>query len=95
MVQLEDLGLCGRGEGGAFVADGKTAPGGSIPINTGGGSLSSYYMWGMTPLSEGIIQARGEAEDRQVKEKPMVLVTTEGGQPWAYGAVTILSAEKP
>jgi acetyl-CoA acetyltransferase len=95
MIQLEDLGLCGRGEGGAFVEDGKTAPGGSIPVNTGGGSLSSYYMWGMTPLSEGIIQARGEAEDRQVKEKPMVLVTTEGGQPWAYGAVTILSAEKP
>src|ERR1700754_2668100 len=53
LVTLEDYGFCDKGEGGAFVADGKLAPGGSLPCNTGGGQLSSYYMWGFTPLAEG------------------------------------------
>jgi len=61
---LEDYGFCKKGEGGPFVEDGKLGPGGSLPTNTGGGSLSSYYMWGMTPLSEGVIQARGNAGDQ-------------------------------
>ena len=29
-------------------------------------SSPSYYMWGFTPLSEGVIQARGQAGERQV-----------------------------
>jgi acetyl-CoA acetyltransferase len=79
MIQLEDLGLCEKGEGGPFVADGKTAPGGSLPMNTGGGMLSGYYMWGMTPLSEGVLQARGTAGERQVDKHNTVLVTGNGG----------------
>ena len=43
-------------------------PGGALPTNTGGGQLSAYYMWGMTPLSEGVIQARGQGGERQVDE---------------------------
>ena len=61
LVTLEDYGFCAKGEGGAFVEDGKLGPGGSLPTNTGGGQLSSFYMWGFTPLSEGVIQARGQA----------------------------------
>jgi len=64
LVTLEDYGFCKKGEGGAFVEDGKLGPGGSLPTNTGGGELSGYYMWGMTPLSEGIIQARGQGGER-------------------------------
>lgn len=79
LVTAEDYGLCKKGEGGEFFASGTTAPGGSLPINTGGGQLSSYYMWGMTPLSEGIIQARGEGGARQVERHDMVLVTGNGG----------------
>ena len=37
---LEELGFCERGEGGAFVAGGRLAPGGDFPINTSGGGLS-------------------------------------------------------
>jgi acetyl-CoA acetyltransferase len=79
MIQLEDLGFCAKGEGGPFVADGKTGPGGSLPMNTGGGMLSGYYMWGMTPLSEGVLQARGTAGERQVPKHEVVLVTGNGG----------------
>ena len=79
MVTLEDYGFCGKGEGGPFVEDGKLGPGGSLPTNTGGGELSAYYMWGMTPLSEGVIQARGTGGERQQVKNDLVLVTGNGG----------------
>lgn len=79
LVQLEDYGFCKKGEGGAFVADGRTAPGGSLPVNTGGGQLSSFYMWGMTPISEAILQLRGEAGQRQVPGAELALVSGNGG----------------
>lgn len=76
---LEDYGFCKRGEGGPFVEDGKLGPGGSLPTNTGGGQLSSFYMWGMTPISEAVIQARGEGGERQVARRDLVLVSGNGG----------------
>ena len=79
LVTLEDYGFCPKGEGGPFVADGKLGPGGSLPTNTGGGQLSGYYMWGMTPLSEGVIQARGQGGERQAPKYDVVLVTGNGG----------------
>ncbi len=79
LVTLEDYGFCAKGEGGPFVADGKLGPGGALPTNTGGGQLSAFYMWGMTPLSEGVIQARGQGGDRQVEKHDVVLVTGNGG----------------
>src|SRR5436305_13073414 len=33
---LEDLGFCAKGEGGSFVSGGRTAPAGSLPVNTHG-----------------------------------------------------------
>lgn len=92
MVTLEDYGLCAKGEGGPFVEDGKLGPGGSLPTNTGGGELSSFYLWGMTPLSEGVIQARGSGGERQVEKHDLVLVTGNGGL-LDYHASLILSPE--
>jgi acetyl-CoA acetyltransferase/uncharacterized OB-fold protein len=79
LVTLEDYGFCAKGEGGPFVASGALAPGGSLPLNTGGGHLSGYYMWGFTPLSEAIIQARGDGGDRQSPDTDMILVSGNGG----------------
>lgn len=79
IVSLEDYGFCEKGEGGHYVASGVLRPGGALPTNTGGGQLSSYYMWGMTPLSEGILQARGTAGERQVAKHDVVLVSGNGG----------------
>ena len=79
LVTLEDYGFCKKGEGGPFVADGKTGPGGSIPVNTGGGQLSSFYMWGMTPIAEAIVQTRGEGGRRQVPKHDVGLVSGNGG----------------
>ena len=79
LVSLEDYGFCGKGEGGAFVSSGAIGPEGSLKLNTGGGQLSSYYMWGMTPLSEAVIQVRGGGGDRQVHPHDVALVSGNGG----------------
>ena len=79
LVTLEDYGFCAKGESGPFVAGGSIGPGGRLPVNTGGGQLSSFYMWGMTPVSEGVIQARGQGGARQVEKRNVVLVSGNGG----------------
>ncbi len=79
LVTLEDYGFCRKGEGGAFVEGGRLAPGGTLPVNTGGGQLSSYYMWGMTPVCEGVIQVRGAGGKRQVPRHELCLVSGNGG----------------
>jgi acetyl-CoA acetyltransferase len=79
LVTLEDYGFCAKGEGGEWVTTGVLAPGGALPTNTGGGQLSSYYLWGMTPLSEAIIQARGHGGQRQVPRHDVILVSGNGG----------------
>jgi acetyl-CoA acetyltransferase len=79
LLTLEDYGFCEKGEGGAFVESGVLGPAGKLKVNTGGGQLSSYYLWGMTPLSEAIIQARGLGGERQVDKHDLVLVSGNGG----------------
>ncbi|MGH9057587.1 MAG: thiolase C-terminal domain-containing protein [Acidimicrobiales bacterium] len=79
LVSLEDYGFCAKGEGGAFASSGALGPAGSLRLNTGGGQLSSYYMWGMTPLSEAIIQVRGQAGARQAYPHDVALVSGNGG----------------
>lgn len=91
LVTLEDYGFCAKGEGGSFVEDGRLGPGGALPTNTGGGQLSSFYMWGFTPLSEGVIQARGQGGDRQVERHELVLVSGNGGY-LNYHSTMVLSA---
>ena len=79
LITLEDYGFCAKGEGGPFAASGVLRPGGKLAVNTGGGQLSGYYMWGMTPVSEAIIQARGEGGDRQAEAHDVILVSGNGG----------------
>lgn len=79
LLTLEDYGFCAKGEGGPFVAAGHTAPGGSLPVNTGGGQLSGYYLWGMTPVTEAVMQARGQAGERQVAKRDVLMVSGNGG----------------
>ncbi len=91
---LEDYGLCARGEAARFVADGHTSPGGRLPVNTGGGHLSGYYLQGMTPVSEAVIQARGEAGERQVEHRDLILVTGSGGRLDYHAAVLLGPGER-
>jgi acetyl-CoA acetyltransferase len=86
IAQLEEYGFCGRGEGGPFVASGATGPTGAIPTNTGGGHLSGFYATGFTPLSEGVLQARGDAPTNQIPDAEVVLVSGSGGNAGINGS---------
>jgi acetyl-CoA acetyltransferase len=79
LTTLEDYGFCKRGESGPFAESGALAPGGKFPMNTGGGMLSSFYMWGMTPISEAVIQARRDGGERQVANPGLIAVSGNGG----------------
>lgn len=90
LMALEDYGLCGPGEAGAFVLDGHTSPGGRLPVNTSGGHLSGYYLQGMTPISEAVIQARSDGGERQSDRNEIILVNGSGGR-LEYHAALIMS----
>jgi acetyl-CoA acetyltransferase len=92
LVTLEDYGYCAKGEGGEAFSNGRLGPGGDLPTNTGGGQLSGYYMWGMTPISEAIIQTRGQAGERQVPKHDLTLVSGNGGA-LQYHASLVLGAD--
>ena len=79
IVTLEDYGFCPKGEGGPFVASQVTGPGGRLAVNTGGGQRASFYMWGMTPVSEAVIQLRGDGGARQVPKHDVALASGNGG----------------
>jgi acetyl-CoA acetyltransferase len=92
LMTLEALGFCGRGEGGAFVAGQRTAPGGAFPLNTNGGGLSYAHpgMYGIFLLIEAVRQLRGECGERQVEDAATALVHGTGGT-LSSGATCILS----
>ena len=80
LMQLEELGFCGRGEAPGFIADGAIEIGGKLPINTHGGQLGEAYIHGMNGIAEGVRQVRG-ASINQVINADHVLVTAGTGVP--------------
>ena len=84
VMTLEDLGLCEKGQGGRFVADGNLISGvGKLPFNTDGGGLSNNHpgnRGSMTKVIEAVRQLRGEAHPKvQVKNCALALAHGTGG----------------
>lgn len=81
LLLLEDLGFCKKGEGGAFVQDGRIALGGKLPINTDGGGLSSNHpgMRGIFLIIEAARQLRGQCGPRQVAGAKLAVAHGSGG----------------
>jgi acetyl-CoA acetyltransferase len=95
LLHLEDLGFCPKGEGGAFVEDGKLGPGGALPMNTNGGGLSYTHpgMYGMFLLVEAVRQLRGEAGERQIPDHRVAVAHGSGGVLSTMGTVVLGTEE--
>ncbi|MBI3326958.1 MAG: thiolase [Nitrospinae bacterium] len=94
-IMLESLGFAKSGEGVYFFENGRSTPGGSLPINTNGGGLSYTHsgMYGIFPIIEATRQQRGECGARQVPNVKLSLINGMGGMLSAAGTL-ILSHER-
>lgn len=96
LMQLEDLGFCEKGRGGAFVADGNLISGvGKLPFNTDGGGLCNNHpanRGGMTKVIEAVRQLRGEAHPKvQVPNCDLALAQGTGGSLGTrHGSATLI-----
>ena len=82
IMASEDLGFFKKGEGGPAAEAGETAIGGKIPINPSGGLKAKGHPVGATGVGqiyELVMQLRGEAEGRQVKDAEIGLAHNSGG----------------
>jgi acetyl-CoA acetyltransferase len=77
LMQIEDMGFCRKGEGGAFVVGDRlyfrnSRQRGGLPFNTHGGLLSHAYVLGISHVVELVRQLRGEAHNQV--ESPEIAV---------------------
>ncbi len=79
---LEALGFCGFGEAQDWLEHGKKiAPDGELPLNPHGGQLSEGRTHGFGFIYEAVLQLRGDAGERQVRDAKTAVVATGGGTP--------------
>ena len=96
LMQIEDLGFCEKGRGGAFVADGNLIAGiGRLPFNTDGGGLCNNHpanRGGITKVIEAVRQLRGQAHPAvQVRDCSLALASGIGGSLGTrHGAATLI-----
>jgi len=94
ILAIEDLGFVKKGEGGKAVEDKITTLNGKIPVNPSGGLKAKGHPIGATgvaQISEIVMQLRGEADKRQVKNANIGL-THNVGASGASCVVHILEA---
>jgi len=80
LMQLEELGFCGRGEARDFIAGGAIELSGRLPLNPHGGQLGEGYLHGMNGIAEAVRQVRGTSVNQVPGDGP-VLVTAGTGVP--------------
>jgi acetyl-CoA C-acetyltransferase len=94
IVNTEDLGLCGSGEGVSLLESGATSAGGDTPVNLSGGLQACGHPVGATGvrmIAEIADQVTARAGERQVPGARTGLAHTLGG-PGVISAVAVLQA---
>ena len=101
MMQIEDLGFCGKGEGPAFVRAHDLTIDGDLPHNSSGGQLSAGQAGaagGFIGLVEAIRQVTGQAGPTQVSKARQALVSGFGMINYDRGvcsSAAIIAGEGP
>ena len=88
LLSYEDLGFCEQGSAKEHIDSGTFELTGSLPVNTDGGLKSFGHPTGATGvrmLYENVLQLRGQAGPRQIKNATMALSHNIGGAPQACG----------
>jgi acetyl-CoA acetyltransferase len=91
LIGLEGLGLCGRGESGAFVRSGAGRIDGRLPTNTNGGLLAEGYLHGMNTVAEAVLQVQGRGGVRQAPRHEVAVLTSGALMD---GSAMILTADR-
>jgi acetyl-CoA acetyltransferase len=94
ILQVENLGLVARGEGGPAAERGDTALGGRIPVNPSGGLVSKGHpiaATGAGMVHEIVCQLRGEAGPRQVAGARAGIIENGGGFVGVEEAATVVA----
>jgi acetyl-CoA C-acetyltransferase len=94
LLWTEGLGLCPRGHGGRLVEEGITASDGALPVNPSGGMLSGnpFFVAGLTRVVEAVLQVRGQAGERQIRNVRTALAHGTQGPCGQAHAVMIVGA---
>jgi acetyl-CoA acetyltransferase len=93
VMHMAENGFCADGDQEAWLAEGKTAIGGTLPVNTDGGCIACGEPIGASGLRqvyENVVQLRGDAGPRQAPGDPKLAYSHVYGAP-GVSAVTILS----
>jgi acetyl-CoA C-acetyltransferase len=88
LLSYEDLGFIEKGAAKEHIAAGTFALGGKLPVNTDGGLKAFGHPTGATGVRmiyENVLQLRGQAGPRQVKDARLALSHNIGGHPTACG----------
>ncbi len=88
-ITLQSYGFYKPGEGKDFFKNNRTGPGGEFPVNTSGGLLSEVYFMGFTPLTEGVMQLRGQCGERQLKDPKFILCSGNGGTLQTHSTIIL------
>lgn len=85
LFALERFGHCEPGTSAKFAADGHIAPGGRLPVNTGGGLLAEVHMCGWNSIAEIVRQLRGEAGAGQIQDARLLQWGFTAGDSIIFG----------
>lgn len=90
IMHMAENGFCHDGDQEQWLADGRTALGGQLPINTDGGCIACGEPIGASGLRqvyENVLQLRGNAENRQVENARLAYSQVYGAPGLAAVAI--------